>query len=52
MEGRRCEAADDLEDSMRHFEAAIEHFLAADLVRETVRVYERMAKFREAAGRF
>ena len=49
-EGRKCEAQGDDEQSRHHFEAAIEHFLAVDFLREAVTIYARLGRYHEAAG--
>lgn len=49
-EGRRCEARGEHEDSRLHFEAAIEHFLTVNFLREAVNIYARLGRFHEAAG--
>ena len=49
-EGRRCEARGNQEESRQHFEAAIEHFLRVNFLREAVNIYTRLERFHEAAG--
>ena len=49
-DGRRCEARGDDEESRHHFEAAIEHFLTVDYLREAIAIYARLERYYEAAG--
>ena len=49
-EGRRSEATGNQEESRQHFEAAIEHFLSVNFLREAVNIYARLGRFHQAAG--